>query len=262
MNKLIKANYISSLCLILILCLHSVVCAQETAEKKPTRIIQDLLSEGNEYEPIERVQLSGQFILNRQQLISQVVPDIEQLFERTSQQVFKIIVLDDSSLNSRKVVSMGSGVAINPSTLITNCHVLGSQKIFARLPQEGVNSRLVPLTFIRGDRKTDRCIVRANENIFSPVRGVRLSNTLLPGERVYSVGYPLIFDLSIAEGLISSVKKRGLRSIFLSTAVTGKGSSGGALFDRYGYLIGITTAVITQADHYSLAIPASDYFGP
>jgi S1-C subfamily serine protease len=105
-------------------------------------------------------------------------------------------------------------------------------------------------------------MVQSEENIFKPVRGVRHSDSLLPGEKVYSVGYPLIFDLAIAEGLIASVKKKGARSVFLSTAVTGKGSSGGALFDRYGYLVGITTAVITQADHYSLAIPASDYFGP
>lgn len=236
--------------------------ASDEVDKKPTRIVQDLLSEGSDYIPIERVYLNGQFILDRQQLKAQVALDAEQLFEKVAEQVFKIIVLDGASNNSRKVISMGSAVAINPNTLITNCHVLGSQRIFARVIGGNGSSRLVALKLVTSDRKTDRCMVRAEENVFKPVRGIRHSLTLTPGERIYSVGYPLVFDLSIAEGLIASVKKKGLRTIFLSTAATGKGSSGGALFDRYGYLVGITTAVITQADHYSLVIPASDYFGP
>ena len=255
-------NYISAAAIILVLMVSFDAGAQEEADKKPTKLLQDLLTDGGDFAPIDRSLISGQFIIDRKILMSLPVLESEKLFEIVSEQVFKIIVLDGSSSSSRKILSTGSAVAINPNTLITNCHILGSQKIFVRLPAESNKSRLISLQLVSGDRKTDRCMVQAKENFFKPVRGLRHSESLLPGEKVYSVGYPLIFDLAIAEGLIASVKKKGARSIFLSTAVTGKGSSGGALFDRYGYLVGITTAVITQADHYSLAIPASDYFGP
>lgn len=261
--NMIRCNYcISSILFYILISLGANVWAQESTDKKSASIIQDLLSESGDYLPIERVLISGQFIVDRNQLKPLVPIEVERLYAEVIEQVFKIIVLDESNSNSRKVVSMGSAVAINPNTLITNCHILGSQRIFARYQAVGVPGRLIALRLVSGDRKTDRCMVQANENVFKPVKGVRLSETIIPGEKVYSVGYPLIFDLSIAEGLIASVRKKGPRSLFLSTAVTSKGSSGGALFDRFGYLVGITTAVVTQADHYSLAIPASDYFGP
>jgi len=254
-------NYISAVALILAFLMPLSAVAQEEANKKPTKILQDLLSEGGDFVPLDRSLISGLFIMERDSLKRLPSFEPEKLYEIVAEQVFKIIVLDEVSGGSRKILSTGSAVAINPNTLITNCHILGSQKIFVRLPTVAAKPRLLSLRLISGDRKTDRCMVQAEENAFKPVRGLRHSESLLPGEKVYSVGYPLIFDLAIAEGLISSVKKKGKRSIFLSTAVTSKGSSGGALFDRHGFLVGITTAVITQADHYSLAIPASDYFG-
>ena len=69
-----------------------------------------------------------------------------------------------------------------------------------------------------------------------------------PGGQIYSMGYPLWYLLgtetpSITNGLVS--KNSGMNDdpkMFQITAKINKGNSGGPVFDRFGNLIGLTTA--------------------
>jgi serine protease Do len=76
---------------------------------------------------------------------------------------------------------------------------------------------------------------------------------------VYAIGNPLgVFDYSVTEGLISQVRDLtpDLTILQISAAIS-PGSSGGPLFNQYGEVVGVTTAIITQGQAINLAVPAT-----
>jgi S1-C subfamily serine protease len=75
----------------------------------------------------------------------------------------------------------------------------------------------------------------------APPVEIRPSKTLQTGERVYAIGAPEGFELTLSEGLISSLRRLEGAQIIQTTAPISSGSSGGGLFDAQGRLIGITT---------------------
>ncbi len=65
------------------------------------------------------------------------------------------------------------------------------------------------------------------------------------GDKVYTVGFPMGFTQTVAEGLISKPKLyydfgNGKLAVMIFTAYMAPGSSGGGLFNDNGELIGIT----------------------
>ena len=66
------------------------------------------------------------------------------------------------------------------------------------------------------------------------------------------------FDYSITDGLISSVRPLSddMTILQISAAIS-QGSSGGPLFNQFGEVIGVTTAIITQGQLINLAVPAN-----
>ncbi|VVE19866.1 Periplasmic pH-dependent serine endoprotease DegQ [Pandoraea fibrosis] len=88
-------------------------------------------------------------------------------------------------------------------------------------------------------------------------------NTLRVGQKVYTLGSPSGQELSLADGIISSLHLDTDERISLiqTSAPVSPGSSGGGLFDTEGRLIGLTTAVLEDARHLNqnlnYAIPAN-----
>lgn len=78
------------------------------------------------------------------------------------------------------------------------------------------------------------------------------------GDIVYSISNPLATGLAITEGIVSdparSVDRYALPSI-LNTASISQGSSGGALLNAYGEVIGITTGAYTYGNEMYLSVP-------
>src|SRR6185436_20422352 len=89
------------------------------------------------------------------------------------------------------------------------------------------------------------------------------SSAVSAGDRIYAIGNPLgVFDYSITDGLISQVRplSNDLTILQVSVAIS-QGSSGGPLFNQFGEVIGVTTAIITQGQAINLAVP-SNYLRP
>lgn len=188
----------------------------------------------------------------------------DELFEIISNNVVQILVSDKVDVlsvpSSIKVISSGSAVAITPKLLITNCHIFPSKNSiekYAAAAKKG--EQIIPVEVVLVDRNSDRCVLEAHRKLFQPIIGYRTIDSLRVGERVYSLGYPKNFEKAIAEGLISSIKVGRSRKLLLTSTGIAKGSSGGALFDKNGFLIGITTAVISDAPHLAIVIPVEDY---
>lgn len=88
--------------------------------------------------------------------------------------------------------------------------------------------------------------------------------SILRGEQVWAVGNPAGLDATITQGIVSSVNRtfrfqwaenEDLPMIQTDVGMFG-GNSGGALYNEYGFLVGVPTAGIRQATHLGLAIPS------
>ena len=94
------------------------------------------------------------------------------------------------------------------------------------------------------------------ENLRSPGVSLRDSTNIAVGERVYAIGAPLGFDLTMSEGLVSGLRSQNGEKVIQTTAPISEGSSGGGLFDSEANLIGITTYYIKGGQNLNFALPA------
>ena len=229
------------------------IFAQDFNESKPKLTVNKLL-----IEEFKQLNLPDDFFLMvvNKAANSSATVNTPNLYSVISNSVVKVFRVENSG-EKQRLMGRGSGVAISSSLVITNCHVIGDGTDNLYI-EDKFKLRLRAWVLL-SDEKTDRCVLKVESAQLIPVKGYRSSSSLQIGERVFSLGNPRGFDFVIAEGLLSSIKNRGSRQLILTSAATAKGSSGGGLFDEAGNLIGITTAVIGDAPHLGIAIPAEDF---
>ena len=80
------------------------------------------------------------------------------------------------------------------------------------------------------------------------------------GERVYTIGNPSGLSKTLGEGLISGLRQRDGIQYIQTNAQISHGSSGGALVDSKGALVGITTFLVKDAKNLNFAIAAEEYW--
>lgn len=84
------------------------------------------------------------------------------------------------------------------------------------------------------------------------------SEDVRPGDTVYTLGSPLGLGLSVSSGVVSAIDREveayALPCI-MSTAPISRGSSGGALMNVYGQVVGVTTGAYTYGNSMFLAVP-------
>lgn len=170
------------------------------------------------------------------------------IYKIAAQSVVVVIAFD----RGRDAVSQGSGVVIDLNTVATNCHVVESAEtavvMFRGNPYEA--------TAVRGSKKMDFCILDT-VNLPAKVASIGKLSSVVPGQRVYSIGSPRGFELTIAEGLVSGLRQKdGVPlSLIQTSAAISAGSSGGGLFNEFGQVIGITTFLLRDSQNINFALP-------
>jgi S1-C subfamily serine protease len=181
----------------------------------------------------------------------------ETLYEKLAPSVYIVMASDHAiELAERAGYSQGSGVAITDHILITNCHVVAGRPQIS-VSQDGGTHRA---TLIYADAGGDRCFFRVDGMVLHPIQGVRKLDDVRIGETVYSLGAPIGLERSFGNGIVSGLRQwEGVR-IVQNSAPTGRGSSGGGLFDARGNLVGITTAISSNAPNMNFSIAAEDFW--
>jgi S1-C subfamily serine protease len=156
---------------------------------------------------------------------------------------------------------MGSGVVVSETGyILTNNHVVAAaQAILVRF----MDGQVLPASVVGVDPPTDLAAIRVDATDI-PYATLGDSDTLHPGEFVVALGNPLGFDSSVSTGVVSSIG-RALRTeegglienIIQHTAPLNPGSSGGALVNSRGEVVGINTAIIVMAQGIGFAIPST-----
>lgn len=173
--------------------------------------------------------------------------EAQHVFAQVSPSVVTII----ATINGGASVGQGSGVVVGHEQVATNCHVVSdADQLSVRHGAAELSAR-----WIGADRSRDLCLLAVDGLQARPV-SVRASASLLSGERVFAVGNPLGFGLSVTSGLVSHFPIVDGEQLILSSAPQSPGSSGGGLFDSEGRLIGLTTSVFSAGQNLNLALPA------
>lgn len=187
-----------------------------------------------------------------------VVLSAAEIAERVSSSVFYIEVYD----TQKQIFGSGSGFFINTDGIaVTNYHVIENSSS-AQITT--INGEKYDVTsVIAFDEKMDVAIIKVSKTSVSgaTVSGfsattVGNSDNIKAGQIVYALGSPVGLQNTISNGIISNVKQVVGEDTYIQiTAPISHGSSGGALVNEYGEVLGITSAGIDDAQNIGFAIP-------
>jgi S1-C subfamily serine protease len=158
----------------------------------------------------------------------------------------------------------GSGVLFrSDGHLLTNAHVVeGATSVVVVLS----SGREFAARVVGSDADTDTAVVKIEGGPF-PVAELGSTSELKAGQQAIAIGSPLGLTggPSVTVGVISALHRsvrtrtnQNLVDMVQTDAPIAPGSSGGALLDAYGRVIGITTALAvtdTGAEGFGFAIP-------
>lgn len=157
--------------------------------------------------------------------------------------------------NTGSAQSMGSAVAVSPTTLVTNCHLIKDPSGVILL-KEGSSMRAEVLA---ADREGDRCILKSSELLPTYVASARQQSGLLVGEDVAAIGNPKGLDTSLSRGLVAQKRNKNGHGYIQTDAALSSGSSGGGLFDTAGNLVGVTTFKVSTGESLNFAIAIDEF---
>ncbi|HEX8610771.1 MAG TPA: trypsin-like peptidase domain-containing protein [Telluria sp.] len=171
---------------------------------------------------------------------------MEDLFAKLSPFVARI-----NMYNGASIVGTGSGVALGGNEIITNCHVaLAGSRLQVKLGQDSYEA-----TVAVADEERDLCKLSV-KGLNAPAAVIGSSGELRTGQRVIAIGAPHGLDLTISDGIVSSLRPLDGGTLIQTTAPVSPGSSGGGLFDSAGRLVGIVTFQMRTGQNLNFAAPA------
>ena len=180
-----------------------------------------------------------------------------QIFAAASSSVYLVIAGASLEALARGNGTMGSAVAVTAELALTNCHVVKQQPYIAIVGDSF--DRTISASVAYADERSDRCFLRVSGGLI-PIAAVRSVQGLAVGERVYTIGNPSGLTKTLGEGLISGLRTRDGINYVQTSAPISAGSSGGALLDGKGALVGITTFLLRDAQNLNFAIAAEEYW--
>lgn len=165
------------------------------------------------------------------------------------------IVITGSPLMNRILLStyavvgsqgFGTGVAVEPDRLLTNCHVIAPNvlkgKIYAFSAVTGASVEITEAAFLV---REDACVVHAPGLGAQPI-ALGDTSRLQRGARMHNVGFG-DGNLVLAQGQYLGSLQRFGQYYMLSTNACIPGVSGGPLVDDEGRLIGLTSGGVRDS---------------
>ncbi|MEP7338209.1 MAG: trypsin-like peptidase domain-containing protein [Acidobacteriota bacterium] len=166
-----------------------------------------------------------------------------------SQAVVVVESLDDRG----GVIGQGSGFIVTPNgAVVSNLHVVrGAAMVRVKLPSGDVYKTA---DLVDVDDAKDIVILK--------IKGFKLhtvsmgdSDKTEVGDAIVAISSPEGLANSLSTGVISGVRRLDTHRVFQITAPISRGSSGGALFNADGEIIGIVTYLLKSGQNINFAMP-------
>ena len=165
------------------------------------------------------------------------------------------VVLVRSYDKSGNLLGFGSGFNMREDgVIVTNRHVVMSGSLFLdiKFPKHGTYEDV----YVAGISPVleDYIILRVDgKNLPSVNMSNRTEYDI--GEEVVTIGNPQGLLNSLSEGVVSGKRVDTDYEYYQMTAPISHGSSGGAVFDQNGYLVGISTAILGEGQNLNFFLP-------
>lgn len=184
-----------------------------------------------------------------------------QVYEKTNQSVVGISVY-----NSKGVGAQASGVVYSKDGyIITNDHIY-SEVSAAKFKIYTYDGKEYDAVYVAGDKISDLAVLKVEKGELTAAQFGN-SDQLIYGENVVAIGRPDGAEnpSSITKGIISATERRvqttsnySSRLIQTDSSIN-PGSSGGALVNMYGQVIGITSSKLASVEYDTVgyAIPTT-----
>lgn len=150
----------------------------------------------------------------------------------------------------------GSGFFISSDGLaVTNFHVAANSSLLVLTTHDG--KKYSDVSIIDYDKENDLALLKVGGGPF-PYLELDDSSAIKQGQTAYAIGSPLGLDNTMSTGIISNPARvlDGITYIQISVP-TAPGSSGGALLNEQGKVIGVTSAGFDSVGDLNLAIPSN-----
>ena len=150
----------------------------------------------------------------------------------------------------------GSGFFISGDGLaVTNYHVAANS---SRLVVTTIDGKTYSdVRILDGDEENDLALLKVAGSGF-PYLTPADSSRVAQGQKVYAIGSPLGLENTMSEGIISNPRRvlDGREYIQISVPID-HGSSGGALLNEEGKVVGVTSESFVSTANLNLAVPSN-----
>lgn len=157
-----------------------------------------------------------------------------------------------------ELIGTASGFYIeNGKTLVTNYHVIDGVHTLSVMSSDRELSTEAQ-TVLAYDKNADIAILKCDADLGVAPLKLADSNIAKQGDKIYAVGYPLGLANTMSDGIISSRYYDEYDvDVLQITAAISPGSSGGALFNERGLVIGVTSAYYDGGQNLNIAIASN-----
>ncbi len=172
-----------------------------------------------------------------------------EIARQQSQAVVVVESLDDRGT----VIGQGSGFIVTPNgAVVSNLHVVqGAALVRVKLPSGDIYKTA---DLVDVDDAKDIVILK--------IKGFKLPTVTLGdsdkaevGDSIIAISSPEGLTNSLSTGVISGVRRLDTHRVFQITAPISRGSSGGALFNAEGEIIGVVTYLLKSGQNINFAVP-------
>ncbi len=170
-----------------------------------------------------------------------------------AQQTLPSTVLLVMGNSDTEEVKSGSGFFVAEDVVVTNFHVIketteGYAKIYGQ-------EKVYEISGIVGtDEKNDLALLKI-KGIKGKALKLNADDSAAIGDEVFAVGNPKGLEGTFSQGIVSSIRKTGKFNLLQITASISSGSSGGAVLNDKGEVIGVAVGAIESGQSLNFAIP-------
>ena len=180
----------------------------------------------------------------------------EKTFEELAQLAASIVMIAIHD-NHGEVLGTGSGIMIGKDGyILTNNHVASGGSFYSVRIEEDEKIYLTK-DVVKYHPELDLAIIKIDRKL-NPLAIYQGKKKLVRGQKVVAIGSPLGLFNSVSDGIISGFRKIENVNMIQFTAPISHGSSGGAVLNMQGEVIGISSAGIDKGQNINLAVGYED----
>lgn len=180
----------------------------------------------------------------------------EKSFEELANLASSVVMIAVHDPNG-EVMATGSGIMVGErGYILTNCHVISGGHHFS-VRVENDDDIYSTDEIIKYHNVLDLALIRIARKL-KPLPIYNQNKELVRGQKVVAIGSPLGLFNSVSDGIISGFRNINEVNMMQFTAPISSGSSGGAVLNMQGQVIGISTAGIDTGQNLNLAVTYQD----